>query len=175
MFGRTAAEAAQNFRDNFQLTLSCITNAVANIGGGYYPATEPHALLVGAEQPVPLTGKARLALSVQLYYRLEEDPVMHRPWRVTTAGYFYRLEDHDGREVVAYHWHPDERSAVTYPHLHLGAGAQVGRAELLKVHFPTGPIVVGDVVRLAINEFDVRPRRQDWAQILERTRAAGRG
>lgn len=152
-----------------------MTDSVVNLHGGYHTAVEPHVLVLGRGRPVRLAGDARLSLSLQIYYRVAEDSGSRFSWRVTIVGYLYALTDERGREVIAYHWHPDERSAVTYPHLHLGAGAQVGRAELLKVHFPTGPIVVEDVVHLAISEFDVRPRRQDWAQILERTRAAGRG
>ena len=57
---------------------------------------------------------------------------------LTTAGYQYAFQDTDGKEILAYHWHP--ASAITEPHLHIGAGAQAARQELVRVHVPTGPI-----------------------------------
>jgi hypothetical protein len=50
------------------------------------------------------------------------------PWKVRTEAYYYALHDPDARELVAYHWHPDVPGpdAGRRPHLHLGAGAEVG-------------------------------------------------
>ena len=84
----------------------------------------------------------------------------------------YALYDVDGREVVAYHWHPEGRSGVTTPHLHLGTGASVGRRDLAGAHLPTGRILLEDVLRLGVAELGVRPLRRDWREILERARGS---
>lgn len=89
--------------------------------------------------------------------------------RVTRAvGYRYRVLDLEGRELVAYHWHPEGVSPVTYPHLHLSsrlAPIPVGRGgepvALGEVHLPTGFVAFADVVRLLIVAFGVQPRRTD--------------
>ena len=73
---------------------------------------------------------------------------------------------------MAYHWHPTERSDVMFPHLHLGPGAKAEQSELMKAHLPTGGIALEDVLRLAIRDFAVRPRRRNWAEILDSTQTA---
>jgi hypothetical protein len=82
------------------------------------------------------------------------------------AGYYYALRELEGSEIVAYHWHPGRRSPIDFPHLHLGAGSGIGREELQKAHVPTGRVDLEDVLLMAIREFGVRPRREDWARIL---------
>jgi hypothetical protein len=89
---------------------------------------------------------------------------------VRIAGYQYALYDADDREILAYHWHPEGSSHVTAPHLHLGAGAEVGRRDLASALPPTGQITLEDVLRFAITDLGVRPLRRDWSEILHRTR-----
>lgn len=60
---------------------------------------------------------------------------------------------------------------MTYPHLHIGRGATgnvttFGPRGLHRIHFPTRHITIEDVLRLAIAEFGVEPRRPDWERIL---------
>ena len=90
------------------------------------------------------------------------------------VAYQYQLLGADGREVLAYHWHPTGVSPVTWPHLHLSgrlAPLDAGRGQapiaLGGMHLTTGLVTLADVVRLLITEFDVRPRRGDWATVLE--------
>jgi hypothetical protein len=40
---------------------------------------------------------------------------------------------------------------------------------LRKVHLRPGRISLDQVLRLAVVELDVRPLRQDWAEVLDRT------
>ena len=62
------------------------------------------------------------------------------------TGYLYAVEDQNGVEILSYHWHP--ASPPDTPHLHLGHGSGVRRAELLSgAHLPTGAV--------------------DWPQFLE--------
>lgn len=71
------------------------------------------------------------------------------------------------RVLLAYHWHPQGRSPITTPHLHLGSGS--GAIDLLTgAHLPTGTVTLVDIVRMAVGELGVRPLRGDWAAILDR-------
>lgn len=145
-----------------------MTDAVLYVAGGYYPAEHPHVMLLSGGDPVRLAGDSRLALSVVMRYRVAEHPGPRGPWEVSTVAYYYTLADSDGREVVAYHWHPEGQKIVTFPHLHLRAGARVGREDLAKAHIPTGHMGLEDVLRLGIRELGVKPRRRDWAEVLDR-------
>ena len=94
-------------------------------------------------------------------------------FEVRTTAYGYRVIDSLQREVVAFHWHPSGASPVTLPHMHLSSrigrldlGAGFAPAALGEMHLPTGYITLADVVRLLITEFDIAPRRADWAAIL---------
>ena len=95
------------------------------------------------------------------------------PWKVRTAAYNYALFD-AGVEFLSYHWHPEHReeeSWITYPHLHVRAQGTTGRL-IQKAHLPTNRIALEDVLRLAISELNVTPRRKDWNQVLTRTQSA---
>jgi hypothetical protein len=74
--------------------------------------------------------------------------------------------------MFAYHRHPNERSPMTYPHIHLYQGAQVSRNGVGKAHFPTGRIALEDVLRLVITQFNVIPLRNDWEAVLDTTQSA---
>ncbi len=56
------------------------------------------------------------------------------------------------------------------PHLHVGAEIRVGERWLPKIHIPTGPIALQDLLILAIEELGVEPIRDDWRLILDQTR-----
>lgn len=89
-------------------------------------------------------------------------------WQTRTVSYAYQLHDPDGREIVAYHWHPAGRGHVTMPHLHLGAGAGRLTPELTTAHLLTGAVTPVAALTLAIEAFGVNPRRPDWAAVFER-------
>src|SRR5207244_1642370 len=106
----------------------------------------------------------------------------HGRWKVQTAAYYYGFDDVHGREVIAYHWHPEEVPAVPFPHVHLGHGAvhaeslRVGlplshnalRPDLWDAHLPTGRIALEQVLRIAIDHFMVAPLRSDWREVFDR-------
>ena len=172
MNGRTPTAAVHSLRDALQLALSCVTNGVLITSqGGHAPAAAAHMLSLQGS-PVRLAGEARVALTVAHWYRLEEYIGVREPWRVQTTGYDYRLDGADGREIASYHWHPEGASHVVSPHLHLGAGAGALRRELTRAHFPTGWVMLPEVLRLAVETFSVRPLRRDWSAILDRAQAA---
>ena len=37
MRGRTSAEAVSNYRQDVQVSVSCVTNSVVDVAGGYHP------------------------------------------------------------------------------------------------------------------------------------------
>ncbi len=164
--GRNPYQAVQNYRSSLQRIVSCVTSSVILVGStqGYRPGSE-HRLALGPEEAVRLPG-ANVSLSVQVFARVLEQGERALPWTVSPFGYYYALREPEGPEIVTYHWHPGRRSSIDFPHLHLGAGSGVGREELQKAHIPTGRVELEDVLMMAIREFGVRPRREDWARIL---------
>jgi hypothetical protein len=94
------------------------------------------------------------------------------PWEIAIVGYQYTLLDADQPEILAFHLHPEGRSHVTTPHLHLGAGAGQLRSDLGAAHVPTGTVTLAAVARLAVEAFAVRPMRPAWDQILGRADTA---
>jgi len=169
--GRTPSEAVTSFLEPFQRALSCVTDEVPTVSGGYHPAAAPHALTIGRGSSISLRG-APVRLSVIHDYRIVEDSGPRGPWKIQSIAYFYALEGEDEREILAYHWHPDERFRVGTPHAHLGPNALVGHPRLAEAHLPTGRVALEEVIRLAIGEFRVTPNRDDWLEVLERTQAA---
>jgi hypothetical protein len=101
----------------------------------------------------------------------------HLRWRVATQMYQYRLLDSDERELLVYHWQPGEAyRGPDDPHLHVSAPlvAQINALErrtidLDKHHLATAKVSLAAFVRMLITEFQVAPRRPDWAESLART------
>lgn len=172
MAGRTEAEAVNNFLMPLHKAVDCVTNAVLDVGGGYHSSDKPHMLTFGDGGSVKLSGNPYLRLSIMQWYYVVEAAGARGPWRVSTASYYYTLHDSDDAEMISYHWHPESRGGVAYPHLHLGKAAKVGRNDLIDAHIPTGRIAIEDVLRLALTAFGVKPRRDDWQEILDQTQAS---
>jgi hypothetical protein len=111
------------------------------------------------------------------HFRVIEAPIPYGPYKVETVAYYYTVIELDDpwREVFAYHWHPQGRSPVIFPHFHLYQGVGTMRGEVRKAHFPTGRIALEEVLRLVIQEFGVIPLRDDWEAILHRTQSTFEG
>lgn len=174
MAGNTPSEAVNNFLGPLQLAISCVTRTVVSVSGGYHPRPDPHVATIGNGGPVPLSGDSNISLVLRHHYRIVEDSRPRGPWKVSTAGYYYILcESSSSKEILGYHWHPDVEPS--FPHLHLEAGARVGREEFAKAHLPTGRVALEDVLRLAINGFGIKPLREDWSDILDSTQTKFEG
>ena len=171
MAGRTPAEAVNNYLGPLQRAISCVTNSVLNVRGGYDPSPDPHPLALGDGGPVRVSTNPHFFLTVLQNYRVVEFEGPRGPWKVSIVSYYYSLKDTEDREVL-YHWHPHGESDVTFPHLHLRTGSQLGSTDLSQVHFPTGRVSLEDVLRLAIQELGVTPKRTDWMEALDNTQAA---
>jgi hypothetical protein len=111
--------------------------------------------------PVRLRIGYGISLSVLSGFRSSIDADQ---WTTRPASYLHHVYDRDGREIVAFHWHP-ERRGYDAPHAHfrqLNDPIPMG-----KVHVPTGWIPLPTVVRFLIEELDVEPLRPDWREVLE--------
>ena len=173
MAGKTPPEAVRNFLEPLQHALSCVSQELLTVRGGYHPSGTPHALTLG-NSPAILGRDRQFALKVIQHYRIIEHEGVRGPWKVRTVAYYYTVEEagESGREMFAYHWHPSERTAITFPHFHLYQGAGPMRDDVRKAHFPTGRVSFEDVLRLVITQFGVLPLRDDWAAILDQTQTA---
>lgn len=121
-------------------------------------------LVVASGDPVALRGNSRLTLSVGEQYGVVDEG--GKSCRIRVSAYFYAIGRQRGAELITYHWHPQGRGRATGPHLHVNADVQVGTRWLGRVHLPTGPIALQDVIVLAIEELDVMPLRDEWDQLL---------
>ncbi len=165
---RTARAAVRVFADAYQLALSCLTLGQFNVEG-YRPIDFPYRADLQRGRSAPLANVALTLIVVLRYQTVQEGATR---WAVRIAGYHYELQDRDGRELVAYHWHPHGAGPVTWPHVHLGPAVGDLWRPATHAHFPTGQVTIEDIVRLAIREFGATPRRADWEAVLQRTRAA---
>lgn len=126
--------------------------------------------LLNNREPVPI-GSDLLLDAFFVLDITDRDDRRGSGYNSSVVGYRYTVLRTPGIEVVAYHWHPESAEGSAVPHVHFGpASARPDSAirpgELHKVHFPTGIVSLENVIRLAIDEFRVEPRRSDWASIL---------
>lgn len=173
MAGRNPHEAFENFRHPLQRALSCVNEEAhlwALSSNGYSPGQD-HALVPNRGELVDLLSEQEIKLTSLFTYRVEKAEGERGPWKVKTTAYLHALEDGQGREIIAYHWHPAQGSAHSFPHLHIetGIGANLGRVH--KYHIPTGRVAFEDVLRLAMNEFGVEAQRPDWDNVIGQTQA----
>jgi hypothetical protein len=165
MTGPTPGAAVEAVRDILQRLLSCVTADVllADRFGARTTFTASALLRRTAGNTLHLTWIHDVA-TVSNAERTRRERS-----QAVTAAYAYTLKDSDGREIVAYHWHPQGRGHVRAPRLHLGAGLGTLRSEVTKAHLYTGMVTPVAILTLAVERFDVVPRRPDWAAIFERT------
>jgi hypothetical protein len=104
-----------------------------------------------------------------IHYKVVEAEGNLGPWKVSTAAYFYSVQDYRQNELLAYHWHP--RSTPEHPEPHLHIYGQVPSV-LLKLHMPTRRITLEEFLRFLITELKVKPLRSDWERILREAQAA---
>ncbi|MBK6311695.1 MAG: hypothetical protein IPH81_03280 [Candidatus Microthrix sp.] len=164
MAGKTPQKAVKAFRDPIAEALGCFGPVFVGTTSTELGATSQLTLNGGKVMRLP--GSDPLDLDVSIVYRVvsgrDDHPHERSRWKVSTLGWWYSLE-RDAEELVAYHWHPEVKSDVTDPHLHIGGQD--------KTHYPTGRIMLEDVLRLAV-ELGVEPVDQiRWDECYERNRA----
>ena len=69
--------------------------------------------------------------------------------------YRWVLNDSDGHEIFAYHYHPMGSSSVKHPHLHVGSHDR--RLAQGEKHLPTGYISFAEIIHCLITEFEIPP------------------
>lgn len=169
MGGRTKHEAVKNFVESMQKSASCVTKSVLKPSkNGYEVAEKPH-MLAFLDDPVPLRGAENLALSVRHDYRIVRGEGLYR-WKVQTVGYYYELQTEFNAEIIAYHWHPESRSPLVFPHMHIGKGSGATVKGLFERHFPTIRMSLEEFLWMLIEDFGVRHEQEDWKKILNRGR-----
>lgn len=179
MAERSASEAVEAYRQPLQRVLSCVTNrilvaSVAGYGDPRDPAFNPHGLALAEGSFVPLSSASAIALRVNFRYEIIPVPEERRRWYCRTTEYSFSLamqESDQPVELITYHWQPEVREGKAFPHLHIGpaiAGTSLtfGTQFVHRMHVPTGIVSLSSVIRLAIEELDVRPLRDDWQQVL---------
>jgi hypothetical protein len=137
------------------------------VQGGARPQQGLSLLLFRPSPIVHLGGPNDLSLSFTHGYVVAEAADQRQRWAVHSGSYGYELLLPNGRQLLAYHWHPDGRSPVTWPHLHLRSHTLP--LDVTHAHLPTGRITFEAVLRLAITELAVPPRRADWGAVLDET------
>lgn len=156
MVGRTAPDAAREFRESLQRSLDCAVEGRLNIDGYQpsKPSDEPYTADVERGKPIPFAGRPDLLLVVIIKYRLVEGADSGGgSWLADVVKYEYAIENQAGREVLAYHLHPDARNSLLWPHLHIGSAVlSDGYKHLSKTHIRTEPIPLEDVLWYALHE-----------------------
>ncbi len=167
------------YQSQLQQTLSCVTDAVLSTVDAPSTRSIPNISDVGMalnkNTPVRLVANHPITMDFSQWLRIERSShSSRREWHVTLIAYSYVFRIPESSEICSYQWHPAGRSPVRYPHLHIGRGATgnvttFGPRGRHRIHFPTRHITIEDVLRLAIAEFGVEPRRPDWESILNET------
>lgn len=177
MAGRNPNEAFRNYIEPVRDALSYITQA--RLTASWHKSLAVNTLYTVAlndMDPVPLKGTMPISLSAGQIIRIvkTDDPDDSRePFEIQTVQYFYDLLTSDSKEILGFHWTPEERGdgVVAYPHLHVGSvmidrTAPIRPTNFHKAHIPTGRVSMTSIVRLTIDEFGVTPLRIDWQAIL---------
>jgi hypothetical protein len=115
--GKTPKQAVETFLAPIRQAVSCITSSFVISGFDPNRRSKPHVLTVNNGDPVKLTSTPTFYLTMQMQYRVVEVTGERGPWKVTTAGYNYSVQDRLEKELFAYHWH--RWIKPSYPHLHV--------------------------------------------------------
>lgn len=161
MSDRGRQPAIASFVHALQQGLSCVTQAVLI---QERQATNDRWTARLAGDRAALSGPRPLTLSMLLDFVVSGRHDNGADWGVQTVGYWYEIRHAAGPMVFAYHWHPVGPSPITWPHLHLRG--DVAGISFAKVHLPTGPITLQELLRFVIVDLNVAPRRDDWEHVL---------
>lgn len=109
-----------------------------------------------------------LLLKAAMQYRIVQDATEGMgPWRVTTDGYMYSVENSLGLEMFSWHWHPATSGPHKEPHAHFPSGViSMDGAFLARTPMPTGRATFESFIRYVVESFDIEPLRDDWDAVL---------
>jgi hypothetical protein len=158
--GRNPTEAVKAFAEPIQRALTCFAHGKVT-ADSYDPATEG-VLRFNRSEDVPLEG-GKVAVSITMRYQIVRARTIAtptKPWKVSTTGWIYAVTRQDGTKIVDFHWHPAITPLIPFPHLH-------APSEPDKRHFPTGRVLIEDVLVLAV-ECGAQPRDSaKWDKVRE--------
>lgn len=166
MPGRNPHEAYKSFLGPIQFAVSCVAQAKVMVSrGGQKETDRRHSLTINNGDEVDLGRGLRLWASIDYTFLPIEGGGFR--WKVRTLAYRYNIYDGE-KELLSFHWHPDGRSPLTTPHVHLGAPT-LSKTGLITphTHLPTGRVSFESVVRLLITELGVKPRVPNWRERLD--------
>ncbi len=92
-------------------------------------------------------------------------------WKIKTLAYAYEIRNAEGKDLLAFHWHPDG-GEIKYPHIHVGHATGIRHAGIRDGHIPAGRVSAEAVIRFAIEALHVKTLRNDWNKILAKTQGA---
>ena len=173
MSRRFRRDALEAHRRNIQVAVACVTVGVVSYAQPEQSRfAEWRALALNNGRAVPLSGSPlMIRVSQEFLVRREaaSDPI-------EVIGYNYTIEHPNDGELVSFQWHAGGKSPIDFPHVHIGPALSrrdsvVRHGEAHKIHVPTGEVSLAGVLRLAITELGVEPRREDWDAILSRSGA----
>lgn len=169
-------EAVVRFVELLRSTVGCVTEvpviALPTDSDTYHIILyNGHPALLRTRQGTP-----NLKLSIVHHCHPIPHPTVADTFVVRSIYYAYEILDVDENEILTYHWHPAGESDVTTPHLHLSSKigpirlASSGRTPselyLANLHISTGRILLEDVVRLLITDFNVAALTTNWERTL---------
>ncbi|WP_038039191.1 hypothetical protein [Thermorudis peleae] len=174
MAGKTRREAIAAYLEPLKETLACVCpQRYRHVA---YHGPDPaglSVLVVHRLEPVPLRRQdgSRLWFEVRQLFRVVETERLRGPYTVATAAYLYQISYDDGRELLAFHWHPHGQGKRTTPHVHIGPAVEQVAERVRELHIPTGYVSLEAVVRFLIDGLSVAPQRFDWSEVLARNEA----
>lgn len=176
MAGESPAQAIDNFKNDLQMALGCLTAGRLSI-----PATKSYTtgfeyvVALQRGEDVELKGPNRISLfATQRFTVVETSDEERGPFKVRTTNYVYAIKYRD-EEILNYHWTPDVTDGQrTYPHLHIGRSVvsrdcPVKADDFSHLHIPTGRVSIESIVRLLIEEFAVEPLNANWEAVIDDT------
>ena len=173
MRARTPRAAVDDFLARLREPVSCLVARPLLATGHRVESRPQYVSLAPVNEPANLRRHrgGRITFSFRCEYEIVPAPDAEKRFEARLTGYWYEIGDALGRELIAFHWHPDSVSPVRFPHLHLTsqtpaiAIAEGQSVSLSEMHIP-GSVSMSDIVRLLIVEFGVEPRRPDWKSTL---------
>lgn len=169
--------AYRRYAEALQKAVGCITERrLTLIAPDGVQVGRPYSIVLNNGDPVVLRSRfGDIAFDAGQRFRIvKDDDIRDGPFRAQTIEYWYALGLDNGPSLLTFHWTPEAESGAQrrYPHLHVGSGliSGAGTGDLRsfsKLHVPTDRVSVESVIRFAIEELQVPPRRQSWDRTLE--------
>lgn len=165
MPGKNPAEAVREYLAPLQQSLSCFGNAVIRPDG--YDSGIIHTATFPSPTIELITNDQEIFhLSFVQQFTVEKSFLN---WKVCTRSYMYAIDNEAGKEILAFHWHPEANpdNPVLHPHMHIspGAGYKI-RSEIREIHFPTPRVAFEEFALMLIEDFGVVAERTDARKVL---------